>query len=482
MTAELNVTSRTLNDPSVATPPNYKPSIYNHFIQKDDAVWGVNLMTSSVAYFPRETFRKVEKILAGDVADIEPTSLEKLKKKLLEGRFLIAADLDEIELLKMKNRINRFAAKGLTLIVAPTLRCNFACDYCYVDRNANKMKAPDRVKLAKFFERKLAEETTAEVVWTGGDPSLAMDVVEDLSWRFLDVCERKRCSYQSCLITNGYLLDDGMREKLKSSRIDLLQVSLDGARQFHDGSRCLPSGKPTYDRILENVNDTCDDFTIMLRINVDSQNHHAVPELLDDLERRNLKSRLFIYFAQVDDVNENSSAHHDACLTIREYARLESSWIREAVTRGFKLAGRKFTKPVYTFCGANSYNYYVVDPNVSLLKCYHDFGAAHREGIGRIGEDGKEVLTNLPNLMKWLGWDPFQNEECLNCKILPLCMGGCSHKIMNSDMQVERGCLKLRFSIDEIVTLYGERKRQGLNSQSSCSGCAVAANVQAAGG
>ncbi len=452
----------------------YKPSLYNLFVDKGDTIWAINFRSMALMRLSRDRFQHATRLLDGEPAsDID--NLETLRSDLIKGRFLIPRTLDEMELLKTKHWSNRFGDNGLTLIIAPTLRCNFACEYCYVDLNANKMKLEDRVKLGKFFDRKLIENKPASIVWTGGDPSLAMDVVEDLSLRFHDSCDRKGSSYKASLITNGYLLHDKMRAHLRKSKIGALQISLDGSKEFHDKSRYLPNHEPTYDTIMRNVEDTCDEFRIFLRINVDAANNTKIPDVLDDIEARGLHKRLYIYFAHVDDVNENSAGYHSSCLTATQYAEIEVNLLRMAMSRGFQLGGRVLTKPVFTFCGANSVNYYVVDSKANLLKCYHDFGAADTKGIGRINDDGSEIVTNPYNLMKWLGWDPFKIDECRNCKVLPLCMGGCSHKIMNSGMNIEKGCLKLRFSMEEVVNLFAETVTANRGLSSGCSSCAETA-------
>lgn len=459
---------------SISTPTDvvnggrYKPSRYNHFVKKDEIVWGVNFSSGVLIKVTRPTYRKICRVLDGE----RTNGLEEVRGQLIRGRFLIPESFDELALLKIKNYMSRFSGLGLTLIIAPTLRCNFACDYCYVDRNANKMSPEDRVKVGQFFHNKLPAGTSAQVVWTGGDPSLAMDVVEDLSHRFLAACEEKGSTYEAWLITNGYLLDARMRDKLQSSRIGKLQVSLDGSKEFHDQTRCLPKGEPTYDRILDNVADSCDQFAIFLRVNVHAKNKAAILELLDDLEERGLRDKLWIYFAHVDDVNENSAAYHDSCLEVGEYARVEARLLRTAVERGFSIGNYGVMRqPVKTFCGANSKHYYVIDSKAALLKCYHDLGNADTHGIGAISDEGQEVVTNPYNLLKWLSWDPFEVVQCRNCKVLPLCMGGCSHKIMNSGMDVNRGCVRLRFTMNEIVALYGEFKTDAIGS---CRGCAAA--------
>ncbi len=453
----------------------YKPSRYNFFVDKGDMVWGINFRSMALIRLDQERYQQVMRVL-DESAEAPPdaVSLHGVRADLIKGKFLIPKSLDELELLRTKHWTNRFADNGLTLIIAPTLRCNFACEYCYVDLNANKMSLADRVKLGKFFEKKLIPDKPASIVWTGGDPSLAMDVVEDLSLRFHEACARKGSPYKASLITNGYLLHDEMREHLRKSQVASLQISLDGSQEFHDASRYLPNGKPTYETILRNVADTCDEFRVFLRINVDAANQSKVPDLLDDLDARGLTSRVYIYFAHVDNVNENSSGYSSNCLSSRDYAQTETVLLRLAMERGFRIGGRVLTKPIYTFCGANSLNYYVVDSKTNLLKCYHDYGTADKNGIGRIGADGTEIVTNPYNLMKWMGWDPFTIDECRDCKVLPQCMGGCSHKIMNSGMNIEKGCLKLRFSMKEIVDILGE-KVTAERGASGCSSCAEAA-------
>jgi len=457
-----------LNSSDVVSAEQHKPSLYNYFVDKDETVWCVNFSSGALMKVNRPIYQKIRRVLAGERGN----RLEDVREQLIRGRFLIPETFNEIALLKTKHYMSRFSGKGLTLVVAPTLRCNFACAYCYVDRNANKMRPEDRVRVGKFFHNKLPAGTKAEVVWTGGDPSLAMDVVADLSHRFLTTCEEKGSPYSALLITNGYLLDSRMRDKLASSQIAKLQVSLDGSKEFHDQNRCLPKGEPTYDRILDNVANACDQFGIFVRINVDAKNKAAIPDLLDDLEERGLRGKLWLYFAHVDDVNENSAGYHDSCLEVGEYARVEARLLRMAIERGFSIGNHGVMRqPVKTFCGANSNHYYVIDSNAKLLKCYHDLGAADINGIGAISDDGQEVVTNPYNLFKWLSWDPFEIDECRNCKVLPLCMGGCSHKIMNGGMDVNRGCVRLRFTMDEIVDLYGDFKSGVL---SSCRGCAAA--------
>src|SRR5262245_41093065 len=100
-----------------------------------------------------------------------------------------------------------------------------------------------------------------------------------------------------------------MSRALLAGNIHDVQISLDGSREYYDQTRSLAGGKPTFDRILDNIVFCCDAIRCYLRINVTLENHQAIPGLLDELARRGIASRVAIYFSLVDDVNENSHGY-----------------------------------------------------------------------------------------------------------------------------------------------------------------------------
>ncbi len=454
------------SEPSVAL----KPSLYNVFVDRGEFVWAFNTRSTAFARLEKEQYRAA-KALMDDPGHAEADEDSSLRDDLVKGQFLIPDSLDEKAFLKIKNRVTRFSSKGLGLIIAPTLRCNFGCEYCYVDLNANKMSSDTREKVKLFFEDKLQRNSKASVCWTGGDPSLCMDVVQELSEHFIETCKAKESEYDAVLITNGYLLDEKMLAALHASQIQAIQITLDGHREYHNARRFLVKGDPTYDVILDNMKRACREMQINLRINIDRGNYKSAAQIFDDLDERGLKGHIYVYFAHVEAVNDNCSSYDDKCLSTHEYAKVEPELMRMALSRGFEISGTVIKQSRGQFCGANSYNHWVIDSNAQLLKCYNDLGTADVNGIGYIDKDGEEIIDKEHNWTKWLGWDPFAIEECSSCKVLPLCMGGCSYQIINNDMNVEKGCLKLRFTMDEILDLYGERISQGFVSE----GCGTGA-------
>jgi uncharacterized protein len=266
-----------------------------------------------------------------------------------------------------------------------------------------------------------------------------------------------------------------MVEQVRRCSIQSLQVTLDGCREDHDQHRYLKGKKPTYDRIVENIENACEQVTINLRVNIDRRNFSGIPALLDDLTHRSLQKHIYLYFARVDAINEMSADYESHCFPIDAYTEIENKAYCEALERGFHRGSNPLKAKKSTFCGANSRNHFVVDSNVNLLKCYTDLGMADKYGIGFIGEDGQEVIDKPHNLVKWLGWDPFEIEDCRKCKVLPVCMGGCSYKVITRGLDIEHACIQLKFGLEETLELIGERimqKKQQIDC-SALGGCNV---------
>ena len=435
-----------------------KPSCYNVLVDDGAQLLLFNTRTVALARIAADKKNRVRQWLANPNENAEDTSAEALRQALLQGQFLLDASFDEEVTLKMQHRLSRFGSNALELVIAPTLRCNFHCSYCYVDLNAHSMSQNTIARVQKFFERKYTPGAPVSIVFTGGDPSLSMDAVEALSSHFARHCRQHNSTYGVVLITNGYLLDEAMLDALARAEIHEVQISLDGDREAHNRTRSLAGGRLTYERILDHIEGASTRIHCHLRINVDRHNHDSIPRLLDDLAARQLAGKVSVYFAQLDDVNENSAAHAPFVLSPRDYAALEPALVQHSTMCGFELSNEPLRRAVAQFCGANARNAFVIDPDGNLLKCYQDLGAAQSKAIGKIGAGGEEEIDAPQRLMQWLNWDPFEVEACRDCRVLPLCMGGCVHKIVNGGMDVDKGCQKLRWNLEESLRLFAQTR------------------------
>ena len=147
--------------------------------------------------------------------------------------------------------------QGLHLILLPTEACNLRCVYCYEEFQYKRME-PHVIRGVKaWIERRAASLDRLSIGWFGGEPLLALDVIEDISQTIrCQVGQHPSCSYFADITTNAYLMTPSVFERLLDWGVTRFQISFDGPRDWHDRKRVRPGGGRTFDRIWGNLLDT----------------------------------------------------------------------------------------------------------------------------------------------------------------------------------------------------------------------------------
>lgn len=296
-------------------------------------------------------------------------------------------------------------------------------------------------QIIAFVGRQAPHLSSLSVEWYGGEPLLCLDRIQSLTAGLKGVLT-KDCKYSAAMVTNGYFLTADVAETLKNCDVRQVQVTIDGSKKDHDSRRIPANGSPTYELILQNVEDCADIINISIRVNVDKSNIGAADELLDQLEKRGLKNKVGFYLAPVDDINETCT-NDIHCMTMREFSEEEVAFCRSAVARGFSVVPARGFSP--SICGAVTANSYVIDPLGDLYKCWDEIGDIDRK-VGSVMEGGSIVRRNL---VRWLNYEP-TSKECLACNVFPMCMGGCPHHVLDGG---SHQCISARYDIDERMLL-----------------------------
>ncbi len=110
-------------------------------------------------------------------------------------------------------------------------------------------------------------------------------------------------------------------------------------------------------------------------------------------------------------------------------------------------------------CGATSPRGLVIEPDGSIQKCYELVGDKTTI-IGSILDENKnnnklEPLC-LKNLSEWHTWSPFNNADCIDCKVLPLCLGGCPYYSINEEIESKHKdrsskCSSIKYNLDKVL-------------------------------
>jgi uncharacterized protein len=432
-----------------------KSSRYNRLFQASDGTWlAFNGWTTALAEIEPQNVDFLQALLADpDGTPCDTPEKRAMREALIDARFLVEDSEDEAATVKADWLRDRFRTNLLHLTIAPTLDCNFRCDYCYEEHLKVGMSSVVQDALIQWTESKLEGVSDLAVTWYGGEPLLpsAFPVVERLSRAYLEMCGKRGVEYEAHLVTNGFFLDRAKAEALRELGVSRVQVTLDGPAEIHDQRRPLVGGRGTFERIVRNLEETVDAIHIQLRINVDERNAMATLELVEHLAERGIATQVRPYLAQVTHDGAACGNIVEFCYSSEAYAGVEMQIYAEAARRGLPLSRYPF-RITGAFCTAERLNGYVVSPTGSLFKCWHEVTMNPEQAIGSL-VDGQAPFQKV-NEDRWLAWDAFEKPGCRSCDILPMCHGGCPVEAMKHPEADKGACEHLKYHLPALLDLH----------------------------
>ncbi|SYZ73079.1 putative Radical SAM/SPASM domain Clo7bot peptide maturase [Candidatus Zixiibacteriota bacterium] len=434
-------------------------SQYNHFQPWDEGHYlAYNSRTGGVALMTAENFslyqNLAKKIINGDVAGFTPEETE-LLRQLEIGAFVYQGDYDELEDIRLRHNMARYEKTVLGLSFAPTMACNMACSYCYEDNKKGRMSPEVIQKIVKLVESQAVSLARLEIGWFGGEPLLAMDIIEDLTKSFFKIQSEHKFEYVSMVITNGYLLNRENVDRLAKMGVGTAQVTLDGPARHHNRTRPLKNGRGSFDTIIENLKYATEKMLISIRVNVDKNTtDEIIEELLQELDRAGLRERLAINFGHIVATTPACSNIAESCLNIAEFSKAEVGYYNLLLKNGFMIG--KLPMPTNITCIAQQINSFLIDPEGRVFKCLDNIGNPAK-AIGFVDNEFDFGHRNFTDLFRF---DPFNNETCRACHLLPVCLGGCPAKRINDVFTDEECCASWKHNLQPMLELIAHSKQQ----------------------
>jgi len=327
--------------------------------------------------------------------------MERFLTVLRDNRMVVDESYDELPELQLQSNLLRFDRSRLSLWLQLTSRCQAGCADCPYQENRFDARGAAHQRVLDLISGRTPALKTLELTLWGGDPFLAWPAWKELEQKIAALAQQHGFTTKYRVVANALPKDLGKKELAGIGRLVLNDPSF--------------AGTP------------------------------AVPALfLSDFKRVADKHTRFPAGTALRFIPNRPSARlcrnlNDLCQSVPEFTDEEYDIIRRLVLEGVDV--RNLPRPKDTACQAVDPQSFIIDAAGGVYKCWNDVGKPECDCAG--------VLDDLmaPQLFQWMAWNPFRQQHCRMCNILPWCQGGCIAKPANED------CGNWRYALRELLKL-----------------------------
>jgi len=384
-------------------------SRYNKIVEVNNTDTVIfNTLSKEMMIVDGESAELVKGFEVGGIPRGHDDNVNELLLGMAKKGMLVKTGTDEVEKVKRLVESQRSRENVQLAVIKPTFACNFRCGYCAQDHRTTSLGEVDYKKIFKVLSGRMKEGIHANVAWYGGEPTMHMAQFISFTKSMISHSESVDARYSTNIITNGYALDDRFFNEIENLNIMNIQITLDGAKDFHDASRPHVNGSKTFDIIFNNIMKIIDKgIGVTLRVNVSHENYGNIVELLNTVpaEKRN-KVRLSL--CNVFQLNGEINLF---------------DLYKKSIDLGYRYANKKNH---FLVCEGDTENLLSFMPDGTLVNC----SQIHEEElkIGHIEDDGTIKITNEEINNSFKSYSVFGIERCRECIELPMCVGGCRKK------------------------------------------------------
>lgn len=351
---------------------------------------------------------------------------DKIKEQFIQSGVLIDDNTDEVLSLikRIENEINDDCL--FQLHINPTLDCNFRCWYCYENHICDSKISPQTMDyIIKFIKNTLINKTQLKefhLGFFGGEPLLYFGSgLEELIEITNEFCIKRNIKLRVQFTSNGFLLNHEIIDFLSKYKVEF-QITLDGDKDHHDKTRFCKGGFGSFDTIVSNIISLLKhQIGVTVRINYTTQNAGSLTNILNYFNKCSNaeKSHLLFDFHRVWQQREKKEDKTDEIVSETKQA---------FKNKGFMVSSFVYSDASYT-CYGDKTNYVLINYNGEAFGCTaRDFVSENR--IGVLQPDGT-ILYDEP-VYSERAKAKFKNSVCHECRIAPICGGGCRQRAYES--------------------------------------------------
>lgn len=408
---------------------NLKASKYNILIRHTDKnffyLW--NSKSGAIVEFEEPLYMALQNNKLSD-AILSPYIEELVKQGILVNK-----NIDEYYELVERAKRQQYSCddKTFSLVIVPTLACNYHCVYCFERGRTDAMRIMDAStaeKLINFIRTKIVSSNIKRlnIHWFGGEPLLAYEqVVNPVSTMIFEFCKLHKVEYACKITTNGYFLsEDKFNDIIKKFHTEQIQVTFDGTETEYCRKKGVTpkeyrTSKNNVLELAEYIKKFNYPTEIAIRLNADKANYADLLEFVREIKSDSrFNEKIHFYLGRL----KNYVGEAVECFSLEEY--------KDKVLEFNRFVGKGYTIPQSKslWCLECSSACYGIGPRGEIYKCEHDFGLPECE-VGHL-DYGLSYNAYYNEFTTF-----FKDEKCKKCKLFPICLGGCpKERIINKTL------------------------------------------------
>lgn len=402
---------------------SYHWSNFNLRLPTKQGILIKSILTGTVVCFDEYTVTSIEKWMNDPRSVAQPECVSSLLEE--NSALIVNDDYDECAEWQKRFLITRDSKAHLfTLHFLPTMQCQLNCPYCFEkgifrDGIMSKETMDSAVKWLDEYCAINSEIDELGIIFFGGEPLLRKNTVKEAAAAFHNLANKRKIDFWTGLTTNGELLDIDTASSLAKHNWKKLQITLDGPQDIHDQRRVGKKLKPTFNKIVANIQailagEQID--SVRLNILLDSETAEHIPSLIAYLSQLENKDKLDISLGITSPALGTNMAWASEQFIAEKALAVWSAM----QAYGFKIPDEFIVGP---WCVAVAKHSALLHPNGSLQKCT---GTA-----GRANFNFGDIHTKPPVCTKDTRYEQLalRVEPCIleKCTYLPVCGGGCIH-------------------------------------------------------
>ena len=383
-------------------------------------------------------------------------SVDPLIEVLKELNFIVDDEFDELAFFRLLWYRSLYSSGIIRHTLFPNLACNLDCPYCFENKDSSFMSKETADEYLTWLEPQLLQAKYFFMNWFGGEPLLSKEIIRYISRKVLILQNKYNFEYGASIVTNGTLMDEAFIDEMPDLNIQSIQVTIDGTRDIHDKYRFFKgNNKGTYDDIISNLvlyaQKNQSEVASTIRINVTDDNYDMVEKLLDDFPDILRRSYMILFrwvysHPQGRNPNVEYSSCHRGEAPFNNLAKLYQMAEDKGYTTNSFDEGNH-----YNFCECDFDNAIQVNQDGNLFMCSHCMDESEKVGNVR---DGFGTQQNLARYARFITENPFEDKECLECNILPICKGGCR----KARYLGKKVCSDVKYSVPQYILQKANRK------------------------